>query len=111
MDDVQPQPNRWDSVKTMAVGATIGALNGVLSDMTDSAWPFNWILLREIQKVLAKAIVNDAHRNGEIVDANLLENTAWITSWLAYLAVFPKIVIEHRCVGPIFVVRSTSIRI
>lgn len=93
----------------MAAGAVIGGVNGFLSRLTDAAFPFNWILLSEIKKIMAQAIIVDAHRDGETIDAELLNNSAWLTSWLTYLAVFPKIVIKHEYIGPVFVISSTSI--
>jgi hypothetical protein len=90
----QDEPTRWSSGKTMAIGATLGATEGIACSLIDEVvwWPVSWFLLSEIKALIVKAIINDAHRNGESLDASLLNNTSRLCSWLTYLTtVVPRI--------------------
>lgn len=90
-EHIRPQPTRWSSAETMAVGAALGVSEGVLSRITDHIWPFNWLLLHEIKSLVTKAILNDASKSGEVINESLLKDSAWMSSWLAYLIAYNKI--------------------
>ena len=93
-EPIKPEPTRWSSAETIATGVALGASEGILSRVTDHIWPLNWILLSEIKSLIAQAIVNDAHRNGERVDHSLLKASSHLASWIAYMAAFNKIEIN-----------------
>ena len=87
--------NRWSSAETIATGAAIGTANGILSRITDAAFPFNWLLLNEIQRLFSKAVINDAQRRGESVDAHLLNDSTWISSWISYLVALNSLSVRY----------------
>ena len=88
--EIQPENARWSSASTIAAGVTVGAANGILSTLTDAYFPFNWLLLSELKSIMNRSIVNDARRAGEQIDTELLSNTSWISSWVAYILAHDK---------------------
>ena len=92
---VQDTPTRWSSVETMATGALLGASEGLACSLADEVifWPVSWWIFSEMKHLIAKAIINDAHRNRETLDASLLLNTSRLASWITYLSTFnPQVV-------------------
>lgn len=89
--EIQPEHSRWSSASTIAAGVTVGAANGILSTLTDAYFPFNWLLLSELKSIMHKAIINDARRAGERIDTQLLTDTSWISSWVAYILAHDKL--------------------
>lgn len=79
---------RWSSAETMASGAFLGAAEGIACSLSDGVifWPISWWIFSKMKTIIAQAIINDAHRNNETLDASLLLNTSRLASWISYLA-------------------------
>lgn len=94
--------NRWSSADTIAAGILVGCSNGWLSRITDAVFPFNWLLLNEIQSLVTKAIINDAHRKDEEIDATLLKDSTWLSSWISYLIVLNHVPVSYTATPILF---------
>lgn len=81
---------KWSNFGLLASGAAIGIISGLTAHLTDGFFPyllkFNWVLTYKLRKLLIDAVTDSAKKRGENINEAFLDDTAWISDWITYLA-------------------------